>query len=322
MARLLCRLPNSGVGKRRTHYNYFMFPLVLIESVLAFLGLGMVAAGVPIDSAMTVSLGCFMVAGAGLVHLWACFAHRQDYWSFCDIHAAALLISYFGGAAVTLWLSKVSVIAFWSAPNLGDMLISSVYIVLFCAVLQLLGRFECQFWSPVWRAETENDHWPSWTVALLIGLGAAQFYMLLTGLVTFKGTGTLDGVRLPYLPSLVVSLSWPLAGVCGWILGRAHLRRHRPLLFSALALVPLQLLFNLGYGRRVLLFQSMIFVESFLWVRGRGFTLRQMVLLGTAGLPVMYLLWMLFLALRVDSYGDFADQGLETGSLRPAEYHQ
>jgi hypothetical protein len=91
-------------------------------------------------------------------------------------------------------------------------------------------------------------------------------------------------------------------GICGWILGQPYLRERRLFLFSALALLPIELLFSFAHGRRVILFQALIFVTCFAWSRGRGLRARQLVMMGVGALPVVYLLWVVFLALRIEGY--------------------
>ena len=61
-------------------------------------------------------------------------------------------------------------------------------------------------------------------------------------------------------------------------------------------------MFNFAHGRRVILFQALIFVACFVWARGRGLRANQIIMLGLGSLPVVYLLWVVFLALRIEGY--------------------
>lgn len=281
-----------------------MTTFLLAEALTAILALALISLGVSTNSLSLVAPGAMALACVGGLRLWLTVARREQYWSFCDIHAASLLIAYFGGAAVTLWLSQGGVIQFWNAPDLGLFLAATLYVVFFAAALRLWGAVEHRFWRRVWHAEHGA---PEWSILVTVGLallGAAQLYMLATGAVSYKGTAVAEGWKVPYTASFIAALSWPLTGLCGWVCGRAELRRVPHLFLTCCALLPVQLFFNFGYGRRILLFQGIVFMVLFVWARGRGFRPVQLIAMSVFGLPTIYVLWIVFLALRIDSYSD------------------
>ena len=53
-----------------------------------------------------------------------------------------------------------------------------------------------------------------------------------------------------------------------------------------------------------MLFQITIFVATYLWARRSRIRIRRVIPYAIVALPIVYVLWMVFLGLRVDSYGD------------------
>ena len=164
-----------------------------------------------------------------------------------------------------------------------------------------LGAWRCRYGvACLTRASVQTG--PDWVPIVLLSLGGFQAALLASRGITFQGTGTEEGNELPVLASLIVALSWPLMGICGWILGQPLLRQRRLFFLTALTLLPIELAFRFAHGRRVILFQALIFVTCFAWSRGRGLRVSQLVTMGVAALPVIYLLWVVFLALRIEGY--------------------
>lgn len=278
-----------------------MHMILITQLSLLFFGLLTVVGAVATNSLIMVAAGHFVLCFVGGLHLWVAIANRMRYWSFCDIHAGSLLISYFGGSAMTLSLSEGGIISSLTISQLSTIFDASMFIVLFVICLYACGRLE----APFWRRLFERDlgfNWPGWAPFLFLTLGAMQAALIASGDISFQGTGTEEGDKLPVVASLVVALSWPLMGMCGWILGQPYLRQRRIFFFSALALLPVELVFSFAHGRRVILFQALIFVACFAWSRGRGLRASQLVMMGVAALPVIYLLWVVFLALRIEGY--------------------
>jgi hypothetical protein len=279
-----------------------MHAALILQLVCLFIGLFTVAGAVAINSLSTVASGHFLLFLAGVCHLWLVIARRRQYWSLCDIHAGSLLISYFGGSAITLSLAQGGVISAITIAQMSTLFDASVYIVFFCVCLFIFGRLEAPFWRRLFD-EDLGANWPGWVPVLFIVIGALVAQSLASGDISLQGATLIDERELPVFTGLIVALSWPMVGICGWILGHAQLRR-RPLFFlPALALLPIELVFNFAHGRRVILFQALIFVTCYAWSRGRGFGANQLIMLGLGSLPVVYLLWVVFLALRIEGYG-------------------
>ncbi len=278
-----------------------MHSILIVQLVCLFVGLFTVAGAVAINSLGVVAAGHFLLFVAGVSHLWLVIARRRQYWSLCDIHAGSLLISYFGGSAVTLSLAQGGILSTITVVQLGTLFDASVYIVLFCACLFLFGRLEAPFWRRLFD-EDLGANWPGWVPVLFILIGGLVAASLLDGDISLQGATLIDEKELPVFTGLIVALSWPIVGICGWILGHSALRRRPLFFFSALALLPIELVFNFAHGRRVILFQAFIFVACFVWARGRGLHVNQVILLGLGSLPVVYLLWVVFLALRIEGY--------------------
>jgi len=285
-------------------------PLALfIEIIGITFGLIVVAVGVTVGSNGLLSVGSLMIGLVGGYRLWLALSQRRRYFSFCDVHVTAVLLAYFGGAAVTLWLSFGGVLTYWNAPDSALFLVATVYSLLFYLCARLCGAFERRFWRKVWDAEQPREHWGILLIVALIGLGAAQILMLVSGGITYMGTGFIEGQMVPYAPAAVVALSLPVPGIIGWAMGRPELRRARFLLFTCLALIPLQVLYSLTFGRRSVLFATITFLVMFLWARGHGFKLRRVAITAVVLFPFLYVTWLFFHALRIDSYADIQIEG-------------
>ena len=278
-----------------------MHSLLIVQLVCLLFGLFTVAGAVALNSLGTVAAGHFLLFLAGVSHLWLVVARRRQYWSLCDIHAGSLLISYFGGSAMTLSLAEGGIISAITNMQVGTLFDASVYIVLFCVCLFLFGRFEAPFWRRIFDDDL-GVNWPGWAPFLFILVGGFVAVSLANGDISLQGAVLIDEKMLPVFTGLIVALSWPMVGICGWILGHSQLRRRPLFFFSALALLPIELVFNLAHGRRVILFQALIFIACFVWARGRGLRANQLIMMGLGALPIVYLLWVVFLALRIEGY--------------------
>ncbi|MPY70076.1 MAG: hypothetical protein GEU92_08315 [Alphaproteobacteria bacterium] len=275
------------------------------EIVLVVLGGAICWLGSQYATVELLALGSAILAAVGVFHFYLCLAYRRSLWSLSDVLGASLLISYFGGAAVTLFLTATEILPFTSARRLTFLFETTVYIVMFAAMLALCGRIERYFWQETWRREETAEDWSFWVAPAIALLVMAQVYCLATGIISYQGTGHIGNAgELPYAGNLVIALSIPLSGACGWILGRPELRANRMLLCVTLGAVPVQILFNLCFGRRVILFQMLIFLVCFVWARRRGFTVKQTVAMGLIALPLIFIFWNVFLAMRMDRYSD------------------
>ena len=287
--------------------------ILIAQSGMLFAGLLTVVGAVALNSLIVVAAGHLILCLAGAAHLWMVIANRTRCWSLCDIHAGSLLVSYFGGSAMTLALSEGGIISKLTIVQLATIFDASLFIVVFSLCLYAFGRLESPFWKRLFDQDLGSG-WPGWAPFLILVLGGMQAALIASGAITFQGTGTGEGDELPVLAALVVALSWPLMGICGWILGQPNLRRRRAFLLSALALLPIEVVFSFAHGRRVILFQALIFVTCFAWSRGRGLRAGQLVAMGIAALPVIYLLWVVFLALRIEGYS-YARQGSDNRDI-------
>jgi len=119
-----------------------MYLTLIVQLGLLFVGLLVVVGAVALDSLVVVAAGHFILALAGLSHIWGAITNRMRYWSLCDIHAASLLISYFGGSAVTLSLSEGGIIKSLTILQLATIFDASTFIVLFVLCLYAFGRLE------------------------------------------------------------------------------------------------------------------------------------------------------------------------------------
>jgi hypothetical protein len=282
---------------------------VLLEIPLLILGTALSWAGNQTSSVQITALGCIVLGLTGAHHLYLCMARREAFWSFCHILAAGLMLAYFGGAAVTLLLALTEIISFTSPRGLNFLSDTTLYIVLFCVALYMCGRIEVLFWGAIWAREEEEEHWSIWVTGALAFVVAAQAYCLATGKISYQGTGQLaDGRSLPYAANLVIAFGTPLAGVCGWVLGRPELRRNRLLIATVVGAIPVQFLFNICFGRRIILVQILIGLVCFVWARRKGFTAKQVIVLGILAMPVVVASWYVFLAMRMDRYSDLVGQ--------------
>jgi hypothetical protein len=276
-----------------------------LQIALLILGGGVCWTGNQLEAAELSATGSAILAVVGVYHFYLCLAFRQHFWSLCDLLAAGLLISYFGGAATTLFLATTEILTFANARGLTFLFETTVYIAMFAVMLNLCGRVERYFWRETWRREENAEDWSFWVISAIAMLVLVQVYSLATGIVSYQGTGPTENPNeIPYGGNLVIALSAPLAGVCGWILGRPELRANRMLFCVALGSVPVQLLFNLCFGRRVIMFQMLIFLVCFVWARRRGFTVKQTVVMGLIAVPLIFIFWNVFLAMRIDRYSD------------------
>jgi hypothetical protein len=278
-----------------------MHPLIVLEIFLLLFGLTIVAIAIPLDSRPIAGFGLLLLGLVGACQLWLAISRRYQYWSLCDIQGGSLLLSYFGGGATTLMLSQTGLIRQIQIADLAVLLKVSIYIVLVAVILFGFGRIESRLWRRIWP-DDDDERWSALVALGMLVLGALQAAMIVSGKISLQGTTGIENQELPYFVSMIVALSWPLAGMCGWILGREELRR-RPLFFyAALSLIPVEILFNFAHGRRVILFQIVIFFTCLVWARGKGFTLKQALSLGAIALPLAYFLWVIFIALRIESY--------------------
>jgi len=273
----------------------------LLVVVLLFAGIAMLALSIPLGSRLMMAVSFGPLALAGAWRLGLAIARPERYWSLCDIHGAGLLIAYFGGAALTLGLSQSGLIQAVRIPEFATVFNASLYIVFFALCLFFCGRIEAGFWGRFWH-DRRDEPWPLWVLAVIAGIALAQAWFIVDGTITYQGTGTIDGKRVPVAATLIVALSWPLAGMLGWILGSRAMRSNPLFLFGALGLLPVQVVFSLAHGRRIILFQVLIFLCAFVWSRGRGFRIGQLAAIGIAAVPVIYILWVAFLGLRIEGY--------------------
>ena len=266
-----------------------MHPLIVLEIFLLLFGLTIVAIAIPLDSRPIAGFGLLLLGLVGACQLWLAISRRYQYWSLCDIQGGSLLLSYFGGGATTLMLSQTGLIRQIQIADLAVLLKVSIYIVLVAVILFGFGRIESRLWRRIWP-DDDDERWSALVALGMLVLGALQAAMIVSGKISLQGTTGIENQELPYFVSMIVALSWPLAGMCGWILGREELRR-RPLFFyAALSLIPVEILFNFAHGRRVILFQIVIFFTCLVWARGKGFTLKQALSLGAIALPLAYFL--------------------------------
>ena len=286
------------------------------EIIGIVVGLTIVAIGVTVDSMTVISIGCLALALAGGYRLWLCLSQRERYFSYCDMHIAGLAVAYFGGAAVTMGLSFGGALEYWSAPDAAIFLVATIYTVVFYVCARFCGVIERRFWRPVWHREARQESWGPFLIGALGVVGLLQIYMLYTGGITYSGTGFVEGAKIPYLPSAVIALSWPIPGICGWVLGRPALRQSPSLLLTTLAVLVIQIPYAVTFGRRAVLFTLIIFLTMFLWARGRGFRARSVAVVALCALPLVYVLWLFFHTLRIDSAADYRYVG-ET--FRPYE---
>lgn len=292
-----------------------MSPTLLIQMMLILVGLALVGLGVSASDLVVMAAGNLFLSALGFYHLWLCISRPQRHWSFCDLQAGALLASYTGGITVAFMLAEVGLLRAYTAPKLDTLSAAIAYVLLFFATLRFVGKFENRLWVPVWKLMSDARPWPVYIalgVALIVVL---QVFLIMSGAITYGGAVAENPGVLPMFPALVVALSWPLAGISGWVLGHEVLRRVQLYFWGALALLPVQFLFIMGYGRRALALQAAAFVIGFIWARGRGFTLRQVAWMSVIGIPVLYVLWMLFLGLRIDAYSDRNANPNETRTL-------
>ena len=111
-----------------------MYLILIIQLSFMFVGLLTVVGAVAVNSLMLVAAGHFILGLVGIAHIWVIIANRTLYWSLCDIHAASLLISYFGGSAVTLSLSEGGIISGLTISQLATIFDATMFIVVFVRI--------------------------------------------------------------------------------------------------------------------------------------------------------------------------------------------
>ena len=189
-----------------------MHSILIVQLVCLFVGLFTVAGAVAINSLGTVAAGHFLLFLAGIIHLWLVIVRRRQYWSLCDIHAGSLLISYFGGSAITLSLAGGGIISSITMVQLGTLFDASVYIVLFCGCLFLFGRLEVPFWRRLFD-EDLGANWPGWLPVVFILIAGFVATFLASGAISLQGAALIDETELPVFTGLIVALSWPMVGI-------------------------------------------------------------------------------------------------------------
>lgn len=291
-----------------------MHPLIAVEIVLLLFGLTGVAIAIPMDSRAVAGFGLLLMGIGGGCQLYLALFERDRYWSLCDIQGGSLILSYFGGGATTLMLSQSGLIGGVRITNLVTLLEASIFILVTGVILSGFGRIEARLRRRVWP-DDDSGRWPNIVALGLLGLGALQAAMIATGRISMQGTTGIVDQELPIFVSLVVALSWPLAGMCGWILGQETLRRRSLFFYTAISLIPIQILFNFAHGRRVILFQIIIFFTCLVWSRRKGFTLNQGLLMGSIAIPLAYFLWLFFIALRMEGYTQAGPPGSDDRNL-------
>ena len=131
-----------------------MHMVLITQLALLFIGLLTGVSAVAFNSLLTAAIGHGFLAIAGIAHLWVVIAKRTQYWSLCDIHAGSLLISYFGGSAMTLSLSEGGAISSLTIVQLATIFDASLFIVVFALCLYAFGRIEVPFWRRLFDMET------------------------------------------------------------------------------------------------------------------------------------------------------------------------
>ena len=221
--------------------------LTLAQGTGILVALFLLSVSVAADSAFIMSLGSLAAGGIGGYHLWLILSRRTTHWSFCDLHGAALLISYFGGAVVTIWFAEEYVVEFLVVRQLNNLFLAAIFILAFYLALRLCGVWERRHWAPVWEAESRRSSWPVVISGMLAVLGVLQVIFLILGDIGFGGVRFIaEANKVPYLESAIVAMSWPVVGICAWVFGRAELRRQGRLFATCVALMPIQFIFTIG----------------------------------------------------------------------------
>jgi hypothetical protein len=267
---------------------------------LVILSLGYV---VDFDFIMAIGFACGAIAGG--TTLWLVISAPRQNWSCCDILAGSTIVWYYMGAAFSMWFADTAQLKFWNITkeyNLTLIYAAAIYLGIFCIGLHLCGAWERRFWRPALERIDAAQPLPRYLAYLLIAIGLAQVGLLATGKWSFGGYDTSAQPTLDPFTAAVVSIAWPIAPLCAFVLGRGR-GTSAPLLYTTcMFMLPFEFVWCLANGRRIIVYELLAVVACYLWAKRSKAAVRMVIILGLIGGPVVMYASQLFLAIRMAQY--------------------
>lgn len=273
--------------------------LAMTAASLVMLSLGYIA-----DLDFIMAIGFALGAIAGGTTLWLVISNPREHWSCCAILAGSTILSYFIGAASSMVFSDPVQLRFWNITKEYDLTLifsAAIYLGIFAMSLHLFGSWERRFWRPVWPRLDAIETLPPYLAYLLILMGLAQISLFATGRWSFGGfeAAAAKGAGLDPFTALIAAIVWPVGPVCAFVLGKGKARSSQLLYMTSMSLLPLELVWALAAGRRILVFHVLTMVASYLWASRSKAAVRMVIILGLFGGPIIHYGTQLFLAIRV-----------------------
>ncbi|ACJ01361.1 hypothetical protein [Rhodospirillum centenum] len=294
---------------------------LLLRIALTVLGLLALFVGAGLQSAAIMVLGFLCLTAPALFAFAEIVWSPRENWSACRLLAAALQFFHFFGGALSLFLApgEDTLRAVYYPRFDGEQaIVGALYVVLFCAALSFLGRYERASWAPTFDLLGRGGGSGSRIGGFFVVLIVAEVYVLSIGDWGFRGlTSSIEG-EAPILANVIGALLLPVVACCGWILGQG-LRRHS-LVFIVTTLVTLavQIFLCALWGR--LSFASALIIGTVfhLWARylacGRRVRPGWLVAAGLVLLGTITTATQLQYMLRI-GMNRVADVGVEGGML-------
>jgi hypothetical protein len=260
-----------------------------------------------------------MIAVAGAMRLAKVVFARNQYWALCNIVAGAGMVSYLGGAFVTLIQYTPSSYQFQALVGEEFTQRSAtavIYLSLFYIALVGLARFENRFWQDALKRIDVTGEWLSDSVTrhfltvVLIVLPIAQIALLASGRVVSGAVTVLGTYKVDPVAVLTGDLTEPVLAIAAWIVGTRQ-KRSPVLLTLALLCLAGDILWFGAVGRRVILYGTITFAVFYLWARGQS-RLRHPILIGVPAVGILSFVWRVFVAMRYSSYNWAGSENLVT----------
>lgn len=275
---------------------------IIVKTLLLTVSVILIAIGSELNIISFLMAGLGIGAAMGMVTVLRAVIYPFNNWSICNLHGGSVLASYFGGALFTLitfGADEILQSGYTSYSDPGLIFFASLLISLYAMVLILLGLYERTFWRPHFVGLPRVPFSQNLTVILLILVAMVQAYLLISGRVSFQGFESLAGGETPIFEQLATSVSTPILGICGYVLGDRRKNIGMMLFWVCMLLIPLELVWTTAFGRRAIIYSVTAMIGAYFWARG-DLTLNFRALLLICGsLAAVYLLANLFVAIRL-----------------------
>jgi hypothetical protein len=247
-----------------------------------FVGVSLSLVGGISDSAYTFALGLLLCSASGAKLLIESLLTIHKNFSVCRIYASSCITQYCLGASLTFFT--------FSGPpantngagggQLFYVMLAFVYILMFCLMLLFLTRWDQEFWRGATRGLIGHGSARGLRIFWLLIL-VGQLSLLATGQRRYEIGAEFQVRQLPIFAQIVGSLSVPLWGMSGWIIGAPRARRDGALFAIVLASIPIEFVWILPDGRRMIAYNILIFAITFIAARGMALRAKH-ILVGSA----------------------------------------